>query len=662
MPKIILDLSPRLLTSTRYVFSLVLLSLLACSDSASDLSTDAGTPSVDASILDAQTIPASAPCSGLFSGDVIKVPQSWENITCVVTSTNPCSLKGYQTRTYQICQSRGACEGVCPCGATGKDCVQRTLADVAPCELPAPTTPLQEGPWGTCETDQVCSLTGMQSRFLLVCRGAQTATVSESQSCSHSPNPDDLVTNAWGDCAYQDACVQTGTRTRQREICVLEQVGFTTDSESCSRSTEGLIVTERSLGACVPVDILDCSPEGTQTSTFSECVSGISQAVDASDSRAIETCDLSISQTAQVSISSASATTAQSQVEISLLDTVTASPTPAFDGQTRDFVYLVPSVSSSTPISPSSLVLTLEDGTELVDETGVGILASGDGLSTGTVDYQTGAISVQFSVAPQAGVQSTIVSQRPNDLIVTSGFNSSVLPLCRLTKVHGDLHLTIGSTVTSAAFDQLDEVYGNLTIEQISSSSPTSYDFSALQKIHGHLTIRSSYLNQISLPLLTEIGGDLTLSQNGGTSISMAQLTSVNNLTVGTSTGISSANTTLVRFDFPSLKTVNGNLTIAENLVLAAWSVDIQKVSGNLFINQPNIDTCTIYNSYVTPVQSQLGIDGSITVNFTDPSTNTNYLDSDGDGYVEQCDNCPGLFNPNQVDSDNDGIGDECEQ
>jgi len=469
------------------------------------------------------------------------------------------------------------------------------------------------------------------------------------------------VINAWEDCAYQNTCVQTGTRTRQREICNQEQVAFTTDSESCSRSTEGLIVTERSLGACAPVDILDCSPKGTQTSTFSECVSGISQVVDLSDSRAIETCDLPISQTAQVTISSASATVAQSQVEISLLDTVTATPSPAFDGQTRNFVYSVSSVTSSNPISPSSMVLTLDDGTELVDENGDGTIASGNGLSTGSINYQTGAISVQFSVAPQAGVQSTIVLQRPNNLTITSGFNSSVLPLCRLNKVHGDLHLTIGSTVTAAAFDQLDEVYGNVTIEQISSSSPTSYDFSALQKIHGHLTIRNSYLNQISLPLLTEVGGNLTLSQNGGTSISMAQLASVNDLIVGTSTGISNANTTLVRFDFPSLQTVNGDLTIAENLVLAAWSVDIQKIYGNLFINQSNIDTCTIYNSYVTPVQSRLGIDGSINVNFTDPSTNANYLDSDGDGYVEQCDNCPGLFNPNQVDSDNDGIGDECE-
>lgn len=35
--------------------------------------------------------------------------------------------------------------------------------------------------------------------------------------------------------------------------------------------------------------------------------------------------------------------------------------------------------------------------------------------------------------------------------------------------------------------------------------------------------------------------------------------------------------------------------------------------------------------------------------------------DSDGDGVLDACDNCPGVLNPSQLDSDQDGRGDECD-
>jgi hypothetical protein len=35
--------------------------------------------------------------------------------------------------------------------------------------------------------------------------------------------------------------------------------------------------------------------------------------------------------------------------------------------------------------------------------------------------------------------------------------------------------------------------------------------------------------------------------------------------------------------------------------------------------------------------------------------------DSDGDGYADRSDNCPGVSNPNQADSDGDGKGDPCD-
>jgi len=38
-----------------------------------------------------------------------------------------------------------------------------------------------------------------------------------------------------------------------------------------------------------------------------------------------------------------------------------------------------------------------------------------------------------------------------------------------------------------------------------------------------------------------------------------------------------------------------------------------------------------------------------------------NYVDSDGDGIKDVCDNCPNKYNPQQLDADNDGMGDLCD-
>lgn len=37
-------------------------------------------------------------------------------------------------------------------------------------------------------------------------------------------------------------------------------------------------------------------------------------------------------------------------------------------------------------------------------------------------------------------------------------------------------------------------------------------------------------------------------------------------------------------------------------------------------------------------------------------------LDTDGDGKIDDCDNCPFVYNPNQTDTNGDGIGDACER
>lgn len=36
-------------------------------------------------------------------------------------------------------------------------------------------------------------------------------------------------------------------------------------------------------------------------------------------------------------------------------------------------------------------------------------------------------------------------------------------------------------------------------------------------------------------------------------------------------------------------------------------------------------------------------------------------VDSDGDGFNDDLDNCPSVYNPSQADSDGDGIGNSCD-
>jgi len=54
--------------------------------------------------------------------------------------------------------------------------------------------------------------------------------------------------------------------------------------------------------------------------------------------------------------------------------------------------------------------------------------------------------------------------------------------------------------------------------------------------------------------------------------------------------------------------------------------------------------------------------DGILDENDNCPNTpNPDQADTDGDGIGDLCDNCPNTYNPDQADSDGDGIGDACE-
>jgi alpha-tubulin suppressor-like RCC1 family protein len=58
-------------------------------------------------------------------------------------------------------------------------------------------------------------------------------------------------------------------------------------------------------------------------------------------------------------------------------------------------------------------------------------------------------------------------------------------------------------------------------------------------------------------------------------------------------------------------------------------------------------------------VPSNLGVVASIAAGTTS-NVAVEASDSDGDGFPDQFDNCPSVFNPTQSDCDNDGVGDAC--
>ena len=55
------------------------------------------------------------------------------------------------------------------------------------------------------------------------------------------------------------------------------------------------------------------------------------------------------------------------------------------------------------------------------------------------------------------------------------------------------------------------------------------------------------------------------------------------------------------------------------------------------------------------------GIGDACETTVTSTTTTTIIGDTDGDGILDDADNCPLNYNPNQEDSDGDGIGDACE-
>lgn len=68
----------------------------------------------------------------------------------------------------------------------------------------------------------------------------------------------------------------------------------------------------------------------------------------------------------------------------------------AGDGTTKTFTGTL----TRAPVEPGSVAVTSENGTEILTDDGHGMLKSAGATSTGTINYQTGTISVTFHAAP----------------------------------------------------------------------------------------------------------------------------------------------------------------------------------------------------------------------------------------------------------------------
>jgi len=155
-----------------------------------------------------------------------------------------------------------------------------------------------------------------------------------------------------------------------------------------------------------------------------------------------------------------------------------------------------------TPVRPGSVVIS--DGTNTITDNGAGGL-SGNGLDSGTIDYATGVVALDFTAAPALGVEITASyryvsegnSKRPEmDIILTSqqviadtfslATNWSVEAEADFRAVHGiEAQTTLMSTVAEQLRYEIDRdviadletVAANGTLVTWDYTPPTGVDF-----------------------------------------------------------------------------------------------------------------------------------------------------------------------------------------
>jgi hypothetical protein len=587
---------------------------------------------------------------------------------------------GVRDRRYSLCSFVGKRDGplcaggTCRCGDNGAACAVRSVLDSAPCPVPPRTGPLSAGPWGECTAEEACSTTGIQKRGVLHCGDGEAIPSIETRACQRQTEGNELEVQEWSACTFTTTCAEEGTQARQRRVCQSGQAVALTETRTCARSTQGVQVGEKTYGACAPVSLTDCSAQGLRSVSFSECQGGQVVSVPASDPRSKETCDLPVAQTGPFTLSTMNLTELQSFVQVSRAYAASIAPDVAYDGVRALFDYTGANALSSLPISPGSVNVKVSapvpaggtaptDIAVLTDTDAESVLRSATGDSTGSVNYTTGALRMEFATAPPTGSTTSVSHQGPNDLTIdTTGLTA--LELCRLRRVHGNLTLQVASGTGTVRFPALTEVLGTLTIRQTDSTQTPAIELPVLSRVRGGLTLESVHFGKLSLPSLARVDGELAVRSSKGASLQLSQLSRVGGSVVIGSTDVAQGNPELISFEFGNLDHAGGDFRVAQNEKLVSWVTNLSRVGGAFDVVQPAINVCTVYNDHVRVIVARQGVGGSVSVSGRDtsgPATVTGFQDGDGDGYINPCDNCPTTFNPDQVDSDNDKVGDECD-
>ncbi|XXF80720.1 hypothetical protein P2318_13480 [Myxococcaceae bacterium GXIMD 01537] len=652
---------------------LLCLALFGCGGSSGpgpsvDGGTDAG---VDAG-SDAGSV---EPCAGRAEGEPVAAPPDWDSIACVAPASAPCAETGVRERRYSVCAFVGKREaplcagGACRCGERGEACAVRDLLDSAPCSVPPRVGPLSTGPWGECGAEDACSISGVQRRGVLSCSGGVAVAAVETRSCERTTEGLELSAEEWGGCGFPTECAQEGTESRKRRVCQGGQPVEKTDARTCSRSTEGVAVGARTYGACAPVSLLDCDTQGVRSVSFSECRGGVPVAVASSDPRSQERCTLPVAQSGPFSLSDTNLPELQSFVEVSRAYSASVEPNAPYDGVSARFDFTWPP-SAPLPISPGSVSLSVATGGSspadvavLTDKDVEAVLRSASGESTGSVDYASGALRVELATAPPTGSTTAVSYQGPNDLTIDTTGQASV-ELCRLRRVRGNLKVVIAASTTSVRFPALTEVQGSLTLVQVDASRQPAVDLPVLARVRGGLALDGVHFANLSLPALARVDGDVSVRSSQGASVLLSQLAHVGGSVEVGAASAGSGNPQLVSFEFGNLEFVGGDFRVANNAKLASWVTNLTRVGRDFDVKQPGIAICSVYGDHVRVLMSRQGVGRDIRVEgkfAAVTATVTGFQDGDGDGHIDICDNCVGVFNADQVDSDNDGQGDACD-
>jgi hypothetical protein len=270
-----------------------------------------------------------------------------------------------------------------------------------------------------------------------------------------------------------------------------------------------------------------------------------------------------------------------------------------------------------------------------------------DGSSVGAVtSYSFNNVTANHTISATFAVNITT-----HTITASAGSNGSISPSGALTVNHG---ANQGFTITPNANYHVADVL----VDGSSVGAVTSYTFNNVTANH---IISATFAVNITTHTITASAGS-----NGSISPSGA-LTVNHGANQGfTITPNANYHVADVLVDGSSVGAVTGytfNNVTANHTISATFVVACTDSDGDGYHAQANCGTavdCNDSNSNVHPNASEIcgnGIDDNCT-----GGDQACVIDTDGDGFPDNQDNCPSMANPDQIDSDGDGTGNVCDQ